>query len=86
MLLIGLTGLVSLSSLSIVLAAAAAGVALMIWGASHWCFGFPLYLTLLYPVSMIVLLAIAAGSMFFTLTGRADWRGRVFARPEIKWW
>ena len=86
MLSIGLTGLVSLSSPSIVLAAAAAVTSLLIWGASHWCFGFPLYLTLLYPISMMVALAIAAGSMFFALTGRADWRGRVFARPEIKWW
>jgi len=83
---IGLTGLVSLSSLSIALAAAAVFTSLLIWGASHWCFGFPLYLTLLYPVSIIVALAIAAGSMFFALTGRADWRGRVFARSEVKWW
>jgi chlorobactene glucosyltransferase len=83
---IGLTSLVNLSSLSVVLAAAAAVTSLLIWGASHWCFGFPLYLTLLYPVSIIVALAIASGSMFLALTGRADWRGRVFARPEVKWW
>jgi len=81
-----LTGPVSLSNLSIVLAAAAAVTSLLIWGASHWCFDFPLYLTLLYPVSIVVALAIAAGSMFFALTGRADWRGRVFAKPELKWW
>jgi chlorobactene glucosyltransferase len=83
---IGLTGLMSLSSLSVVLAAASAVTSLLIWGASHWCFGFPLYLAFLYPVSIIVALAIAAGSMFFALTGRADWRGRVFARPDVKWW
>ena len=85
-LFIGLAGLVSLSGLSIVLAAAAAVIALLIWGASHRCFGFPLYLTLLYPVSIMVVLAIAAGSVFFALTGRGDWRGRAFARPEVKWW
>ena len=83
---VGLTSLVTLSGLSVALAAASVVASLLIWGASHWCFGFPLYLALLYPVSIMVALAIAAGSMFFALTGRADWRGRVFARPEIKWW
>ena len=85
-LIMGLTGLINLSQFSIILAAASAVTAFLIWGASHWCFGFPLYLALLYPVSMVVALAIAAGSMFFAMTGRADWRGRVFARPGLKWW
>jgi chlorobactene glucosyltransferase len=85
-LVISLVGLVNLPDLSILLATAAVATSLLIWGASHWCFGFPLYLTLLYPISIIVALAIAAGSMFSALTGRADWRGRLFARPEVKWW
>ena len=74
------------SSLYIVLAAMGILVSAMIWGASNRCFGFPFYLTFLYPVNMILVLAIAAGSLFFALTGRADWKGRTFARQEVKWW
>jgi chlorobactene glucosyltransferase len=82
---IGLTGLVSLSSFFIVFAAAAVVVSILIWGASHWCFGFPIYLTFFYPVSIVVALAIAVGSMVFALTGKADWKGRAFAKPKVKW-
>ena len=81
---IGATG--ALSSLSMVLAFAAVVVSLLIWGASNLCFRFPMYLTLIYPINMIVALAIATGSMVFALTGRADWKGRTFVKREVKWW
>jgi chlorobactene glucosyltransferase len=83
-LLVGLA--TGFSSLSIVLAAMGIVVSAMIWGASNRCFGFPLHLTFFYPVNMVLVLAIAAGSLFFALTGRADWKGRTFARQEVKWW
>ena len=75
-----------LSGLSMIIATISVVVAAMIWGADHRCFGFPLYLTLLYPVSMVLVLTIAAGSLIFALTGRADWKGRTFAKQEVKWW
>lgn len=81
---IGATG--TLSSFSMVLAVAAVAVSLLIWGASNLCFRFPMYLTFIYPVNMIVALAIATGSMVFALTGRADWKGRTFVKREVKWW
>jgi len=83
---IGLTGLMSLSRLSIILAVSAISTSLMIWGTSHLRFRFPIYLTFLYPVSVIVAIAIAIGSMALALTGQADWKGRTFAKPDVKWW
>jgi len=59
---------------------------LIIWGASHWRFGFPIYLALLYPISAILLLLIAFSSMIFALTGKAGWKGRYFVKPKIRWW
>jgi chlorobactene glucosyltransferase len=83
---IGLTGLVSLSRLSIILAVSAIVTSLMIWGTSHLRFRFPIYLTFLYPVSVVLAIAIAIGSMAFALTGEAGWKGRTFAKPDVKWW
>ena len=83
---LALTGLVSLPGLSTFLAAAATAASLLIWGTSHWRFRFPIYLTFLYPVSVILALAIAIGSMAFALTGQADWKGRTFPKPDVKWW
>ncbi|MBD3183004.1 glycosyltransferase [Candidatus Poribacteria bacterium] len=68
------------------LAGVAVFLAFMIWLASNWCFRFPLYLALLYPVNMVLILSIAFGSLTFALTGQANWKGRTFARHEIKWW
>ena len=85
-LILGMMGLVSLSGLSIILAVAAVVISLLIWGASNWYFKFPIYLTFLYTINIIIVLAIAIGSMNLALTGRADWKGRTFTRQEVKWW
>jgi chlorobactene glucosyltransferase len=58
---------------------------LLIWGVSHWRFRFPFYLTFLYPISVILMLIIALGSMVLTITGRANWKGRTFMKPKLKW-
>jgi len=84
-LFLGLMGL-KLSFLTFTLAGIGVLFSLMIWGASHWRFGFPIYLTFLYPVSVILLLIIAFSSMIFALTGKAGWKGRYFTKPKIGWW
>lgn len=59
---------------------------LLIWFFSNLKFRFPLYLTLLYPINIILAIVIAFGSMIITLTGKAGWKGRKFIKPKIRWW
>ncbi len=69
----------TLSSISIVFS-------LLIWFFSNLKFRFPLYLTFLYPINIILALIIAFGSMLITLSGKAGWKGRKFIKPKIRWW
>jgi chlorobactene glucosyltransferase len=64
------------------------GVALGLasWGISHLRFGFPLGLTLLYPITMLLALSIAVRSAILTLQGRATWKGRTLEQHAIRWW
>jgi chlorobactene glucosyltransferase len=73
------------SFLTLALAGIGVLVSLLIWGASHWRFGFPIYMTFLYPISVMLLLIIAFSSMIFALTGKAGWKGRYFTKPKIGW-
>ena len=67
---------VPISDLSLILAGAAIGISLLLWGISLWRFRFPIHLTFLYPVSMLIGFVIAIYSMIVTLSGRALWKGR----------
>lgn len=67
------------------LAAAAIAVSLLLWGITHWRFGFPLYLAFLYPLTMLLTVAIAMRSMVVTLSGRATWKGRRLGAPRVRW-
>ena len=76
---------VHIPSLSIILAAASVTIASVLWGITYWRFGFPLYLTFLYPVSMILIFTIAMSSIILTLTGRTTWKGRTLIRQKVHW-
>jgi chlorobactene glucosyltransferase len=81
MLVLGLLG-VPLPEPSALLAAAAIGLSVLLWGGNCWRFGLPAYLPLLYPVIMLVTEAVAARSLILTLTGRATWKGRRLAEAS----
>jgi chlorobactene glucosyltransferase len=68
------------SSQNLVPAARAVALSLLLWGLANWRFGFPLYLTFLYPLTILLTLVIALRSMLLTLTGRATWKGRRLTR------
>ena len=86
LLVIGLgTTAVPISGLSLALASASVAASLLIWGVSHWRFGFPLYLTFLYPLTMLLTFGIAISSIARTLTGRTVWKGRKLIRHDVKW-
>jgi chlorobactene glucosyltransferase len=67
------------------LAAAAIVVSLLLWGITHWRFGFPLYLALLYPLTILLTVCIAMRSMVVTLSGRATWKGRRLGVARVRW-
>jgi hypothetical protein len=70
---------VSLSLLSVI-------VSLLLWGTYYWRFGFPLYLTVLYPFSVLFATAIAMRSMITSLSGNASWKGRQLERQKARLW
>lgn len=72
--------------ISLVLSSLGITFSLFIWFFSNLKFRFPLYLTLMYPINIILAIAIAFGSMIITLTGKAGWKGRKFIKPKIRWW
>ncbi len=68
------------------LAALAVGLSALLWFFSHWRFGFPLYLTALYPVTIALSFTIAMRSIVLATTGRSTWKGRTLARTKPRFW
>ena len=66
-----------------VLAAVAIGASIFSWGLTHWRFGFPRYLALLYPLTVSLAVVVALRSLVLTWTGRAMWKGRALAAISI---
>ncbi|MGB9594181.1 MAG: glycosyltransferase [Anaerolineae bacterium] len=63
-------------------AAIAVGEMLALWVVACARFKFPLYLALLYPVSIAIAFAIAIRSLALAHRGGADWKGRTVVRPS----
>ncbi len=63
-------------------AAIAVGEMLALWAVACARFKFPLYLALLYPVSIAIAFAIAIRSLALAYRGGAEWKGRKVVRPE----
>jgi hypothetical protein len=55
-----------------------------VWAISDLRFGFPLYLALLYPLTIMMATAVAIFSVIFALTGRSTWKGRTLFEPKVK--
>jgi chlorobactene glucosyltransferase len=70
--------------LSIALVGVVAGLAN--WGICHVRFRFPLYLTPLYPVTLLLALVIAVRSVALLLQKRATWKGRTLGQRAVRWW
>jgi len=80
--ILGVIG-VSMPVLSPVLAAAAIALSLLLWALSHRRFGFPLYLSFFYPLSMLLVNIIAGRSVWLTLRGQAMWKGRILGKSQV---
>jgi len=59
-------------------------VSFAIWAVAYAKSKVPVYLALLYPVSILLWTAIAFRSMFATLLGKSSWKSRRLARPRIR--
>jgi len=80
--LLGLTGLAEPPSIAL---AACFALAVLLWLAPYADLGIPLGLALLYPLTILANLAVAARSLGHSLGGRLTWKGRAIARPKWKW-
>jgi len=69
--------------LSLGLAAICVISCLVLFAFYYQRFKFPLYMVLLYPVSISLMTAIAFSSMFLTLSGRATWKDRKMPNRKI---
>jgi len=69
--------------LSLGLAAICVISCLVLFAFYYQRFKFPLYMVLLYPVSVSLMTAIAFSSMFLTLSGRATWKDRKMPNRKI---
>ena len=74
------------SALSPGLAGVAVVESLILWGLFYWRFRLPLYLTLLYPLTTLLFVAVAMRSLVLTLAGRTAWKGRAVIRQRVRWW
>jgi chlorobactene glucosyltransferase len=45
----------------------------------------PLYLVLLYPVTIFMFVLVAYRSLFMTLTGHTSWKGRELKSNAVRW-
>jgi chlorobactene glucosyltransferase len=82
LLILGLVGL-PLPPAAGILSALAIGLALLSWGVVYWQFRLPLYLTLPYPLTIVLAVYLAARSLILSLAGQATWKGRRLAKPEL---
>ena len=69
--------------LSVGLAAICVAACLVLFGSYYHRFKFPLYMVLLYPVSISLMTAIAFSSMFLTVSGQATWKDRKMPNRKI---
>ncbi len=56
-----------------------------VWLIPYIEIGIPLYLTFLFPVTVLANEVIAFRSLFFSLTGRLTWKNRPLNTPKWKW-
>ena len=75
-----------LPSLPIQYAAFSIALSLTIWIVTYQRFQFPLYLVLLYPLSLALFIGVAALSFIQAASGTATWKDRVVDRAAAMRW
>jgi hypothetical protein len=83
--LLALAG-ITMPPLAVALATISVFLSLALWAIYYSRFGFPLYLTFIYPLSVLFSFAIALRSMVVSLRGQASWKDRPLERQKVKLW
>ena len=60
-------------------------LSLLLWLAPYIALRLPAWLALFYPLTLGVVFAVVANSLFGSLRGRLHWKGRTLARPHWRW-
>lgn len=60
------------------------GLALLVWLVPYRQLGLPLLPALLYPITMLVMGAVALRSLWLGLRGRLTWKDRAVGRPRLR--
>ena len=74
-----------LTSLPVEYAAISVVLSVLLWMIAYRRFKFPAYLVFYYPLSLALLIAVAARSFFQTATGTSTWKDRVLDRVAMRW-
>jgi chlorobactene glucosyltransferase len=74
-----------LNSAGVLWAAVAILLAFILWLTVYIRFRFKPLAALAYPLNILSGVFIAYRSMFFSLTGRASWKGRPLDRSKVRW-
>jgi len=61
------------------------GLSLLIWLIPYMEIGIPLYMGLLYPLTILANEFVAFRSLLFSLTNRLSWKDRPLGRSKYKW-
>jgi chlorobactene glucosyltransferase len=61
------------------------GLALLMWLIPYLELRAPVYLSFLYPLTILVIDVVALKSLLLGLCGRLTWKGRVIPMPKWKW-
>jgi len=59
-------------------------LSIIIWLMTYWKTKVPYYLTLVYPMSMLIWFYVSMNSMYLSITGKSRWKGRNMPKPKIK--
>jgi chlorobactene glucosyltransferase len=64
---------------------ASIALSLLLWLAPYISLRLPAWLALFYPPTLGVVFAVVVNSLFGSLSGRLQWKGRTLARPRWRW-
>jgi chlorobactene glucosyltransferase len=67
------------------LAGVAVVLSVLLWALALRRFRFPLYLAVLYPITISLWLLVVLRSLVLTMRGQTTWKGRDLVHPAMRW-
>jgi len=60
-------------------------LAILVWLIPYMNLGIPFGLAFLYPITILANVGVAGRSLFYSLTGHAEWKGHALPRARWRW-